>query len=339
MPGMVLPPCRVPRPTLVACSIVISGSSGLIGTAWSPTSASEGHDVVRLVRAPAANGEATWDPKAGHLDPIVLDGADAVINLAGAGIGDKRWTDEYKEELVEPAEHDRAAARTIATVDRNAVRVFLSGLGDRLLRRPRDAETLDERSTAGTDFLAELCVRVGGGDRRGRRGRDQGRPPANRHRAGQAGWGAEEAAPVVQARAGRPSSATASSTRAGSRLEDEVRAISFLLDAPVSGAGQPHRPERRSPTAEFTKTLASVLKRPALLPIPSFGPKLLLGGELVEHLLLTGQRVLPTVLQQAGFEFRHPELARRPAIVHPRRMSDAPRPSATSSSSAPASPG
>src|SRR5437764_14863156 len=80
--------------------VVIAGSSGLIGTALVPRLREEGHEVVRLVRrSPHAPDERGWDPAAGHIEPGALDGVDAVVNLCGAGIGDKRWTGAYKQEL------------------------------------------------------------------------------------------------------------------------------------------------------------------------------------------------------------------------------------------------
>ncbi|MGA0879233.1 MAG: DUF1731 domain-containing protein, partial [Ilumatobacteraceae bacterium] len=90
-------------------------------------------------------------------------------------------------------------------------------------------------------------------------------------------------------------------------IDDEVMAIDHLLTANVTGAVNLTAPHPVT-QAEFTKTLAKVLRRPSLLPVPSFGPKLLLGGELADALLFTGQKVLPTVLQRSGFAFRHADL-------------------------------
>ena len=81
--------------------IVVSGASGLIGTALVPALTAHGHDVVRLVRRPAKQGESTWNPSRGDIDATVIDGADAVIHLSGAGIGDKRWSNSYKREILD----------------------------------------------------------------------------------------------------------------------------------------------------------------------------------------------------------------------------------------------
>ena len=91
-------------------------------------------------------------------------------------------------------------------------------------------------------------------------------------------------------------------------LDDEVGAIVFLLTADISGAVNLTAPAPVT-NAEFTKVLASTLSRPALVPVPSFGPKLLLGGELADALLFTGQRVLPERLTDAGYSFEHPTLS------------------------------
>jgi NAD dependent epimerase/dehydratase family enzyme len=141
-------------------NIVISGSSGLIGTALVEHLRGQGHSVVRLVRRSGvlAANEALWDPAAGTLDPAVIDGADAVINLSGAGIGDHRWTDEYKRELLSSRTLTTGLlARTIAQVDRKPS-VFLSGSSIGWYG-PCGDEVLDESSTTpGSTFLADICV-------------------------------------------------------------------------------------------------------------------------------------------------------------------------------------
>lgn len=285
--------------------IVISGSSGLIGTALVGHLRAEGHEVIRLVRRPAAKGEATWNPAAGELDPTVLDGADAVVNLAGAGIGDKRWTDDYKAELASSRLLTTGLlARTMATAARRPS-VFLSGSAIGFYGA-RDAEELDESSTAGTGFLADLVEQWEAATESAEAAGVRVAHLRTGIVLAKQGGALKKQLPLFKlGLGGKFGSGKQYQSWIG--LEDEVRAISFLLDAPVSGAVNLTAPNPVT-AAEFTKVLASVLKRPAFLPIPSFGPKLLLGGELVDNLLLTGQRVVPTVLQRAGFQFRHPEL-------------------------------
>jgi uncharacterized protein (TIGR01777 family) len=135
--------------------IAIAGSSGLIGTALRRRLAAGGHDVIRLVRGDAAPGAISWDPAARRLDPAVLAGVDAVVNLSGAGIGDHRWTDEYKRQIRQSrVDATTTLAEALAASD-GGPRVLLSGsaiggYGD------RGDEELDETSPLGTGFLADV---------------------------------------------------------------------------------------------------------------------------------------------------------------------------------------
>jgi uncharacterized protein len=286
--------------------IAISGSSGLIGTALVASLRSTGHSVTRLVRRPAAGpDEITWDPATGSLAVGSLDGVDAVINLSGAGIGDRRWTDAYKRELLDSRlQTTELLARTIASSERRPS-VFLSGSAIGWYG-PRGDETLTESSAPGDSFLAEIC----------RRWEDA--------------TGAAEAAGVrtVHLRTGIVLSPDGGALKKqlplfkfglGGRfgtghqwqswisIDDEVGAIEHLLTADVAGAVNLTAPNPVT-NREFTKVLGTVLKRPTLLPIPSFGPKLLLGSELADALLFTGQRVVPAQLEASGYSFRHPTL-------------------------------
>ncbi len=286
--------------------IVISGASGLIGTALTSSLTEQGHTVVRLVRRPAGGaGEITWDPTSGQLDPASLDGVDAVINLSGAGIGDRRWTDEYKRELLDSRlRTTELLATSIAAAERRPA-VFLSGSAIGWYG-PRGDEQLDESSAAGEGFLADIC------------------------RQWEAAAGAASAAGTRTAlvRTGIVLSPKGGALKKqlplfklglGGRfgkgrqwqswisIDDEVGAIEHLLTADVEGPVNLTAPNPVT-NREFTEVLARVLKRPAVLPIPSFGPKLVLGGELADALLFTGQRVLPERLTASGFAFAHPTL-------------------------------
>jgi uncharacterized protein (TIGR01777 family) len=287
--------------------IVISGSSGLIGTALVDHLRAQGHTIVRLVRRSARGvDEAVWDPAAGSLDPQVIDGADAVINLSGAGIGDKRWTDAYKRELLSSRlDTTSLLARTIATVDRKPS-AFLSGSAIGWYG-PCGDEVLDESApTPGTTFLADICVQW----------EAAAQPAANAGvrtallRTGivlsPAGGALKKQLPLFKFGLGGKF-AKGSQWQSWISLPDEVGAIEHLLTADVSGAVNLTAPAPVT-NAEFTKVLAKVLKRPAIVPVPSFGPKLLLGGELADALLFTGQRVVPTKLQASGYSFQHPTL-------------------------------
>ena len=286
--------------------IVISGASGLVGTALSSSLRSQGHTVVTLVRRAAAGpDQITWDPAAGQLDPAAIDGADAVVNLSGAGIGDRRWNDAYKRELVDSRlQTTGLLARTIAATDRKPS-VFLSGSAIGWYG-PRGDEELTESSSPGSTFLADLCVQW-----------EAATEPASAAgvrtahlRTGivltPAGGALKKQLPLFRFGLGG-SFGNGRQWQSWISLDDEVGAIIHLLTADVEGPVNLTAPNPVT-NKEFTKTLGKVLGRPTVLPIPSFGPKLLLGGELADALLFTGQRVLPSKLTASGYTFTHPTL-------------------------------
>lgn len=284
--------------------IVVSGSSGLIGTALVERLRRDGHEVVRLVRRAPKPGEAQWDPSAGKLDQQVIDAADAVINLAGAGIGDHRWSAEYKQTVLSSRTTTTSLlARTIAA-SASPPAVFLSGSAIGFYGDTGDT-AVDERSAGGEGFLADVC----------RAWEDAAGP-------------AEGATRVVLLRTGIVLSGKGGALKKqlplfklglGGRfgsgkqwqswvsIDDEIGAIVHLLTADVAGPVNLTAPNPVT-NAQFAKALAKAVHRPALLPIPAFGPKLLLGGELADALLFDGQRVLPAALEHSGYAFEHPTL-------------------------------
>jgi uncharacterized protein (TIGR01777 family) len=285
--------------------IVISGASGLIGTPLVAHLRNKGHEVVRLVRRAASNGEAFWDPRAGVLDPAVLEGVDAVIHLSGAGIGDKRWTDAYKREVLESRTSSTALlARTIAGLARKP-RVFLSGSAIGIYGDRAD-ESLTESSTHGTGFLADVC---GQWEQAAAPARDVGVRTVFLRTGivlSPRGGALKKLLAVFKVGLGGRFG-SGKQWQSWISLDDEIAAIEFLLDSTVSGPVNLTAPNPVT-NAEFTRVLAGVLRRPAILPIPSFGPKILLGSALADALLFTGQRVLPGVLNTNGFVFAHPTL-------------------------------
>ncbi len=286
--------------------IGITGSSGLIGTALSEHLAELGHVAVPIVRREAGTGEISWDPGAERLEARDLEPLDAVVHLAGAGIGDKRWTDAYKQVLLDSrVDSTTLLAERMAELGDAAPRTLISGsaigyYGD------RDDEVLDEGSSLGDGFLADICRRW-----------ELSTKPA-------------EAAGirVAHIRTGIVLSADGGALKkmlplfklgAGGRfgngrqwmswisITDQVRAIAHLLTSDVSGPVNLTAPEPCQ-NKVFADTLGDVLNRPTFVPVPSFGPKLLLGSELADALLFNGQRVHPEVLGGDGFEFEHPTL-------------------------------
>jgi len=285
--------------------IIISGASGLIGKRLVEQLQQHGHDVVRLVRRAASTGEIMWDPKAGVLSASALEGADAVIHLSGAGIGDKRWTSSYKREILESRTiTTNLLATTIANMNRKPS-VFLSGSAIGIYG-PRGDEQLNEVSTNGTSFLADVCEQW---ERAAKPASDAGIRTVLL-RTGivltTKGGALKKQLPLFQLGLGGKFG-NGKQWQSWISIDDEVGAIEHLLTANVSGAVNLTAPNPVT-NAEFTSTLARVVKRPAFLPIPPFAPKAILGAELADALLFTGQRVIPAALNASGYQFVHPTL-------------------------------
>jgi uncharacterized protein (TIGR01777 family) len=299
--------------------ILVTGSSGLVGTALTSALASAGHTVCRLVRPQSAAGEGpkegfavAWNPATGELGgapfadvPGKQAGADAVVNLAGASIADGRWTAERKA-LLRSSRIDttRALVNPLARMNaRPNVLVSASAVG---IYGDRGDETLTEESKPGTDFLARVAQE----------------------------WEAEAMKAevlgirVVVARFGiilaREGGALAKMLtpfklgvggRLGSgkqwmswvTLEDVVGILRFAIEnSSPRGAINVVAPQPVQ-NFEFTKVLAKTMHRPALFPAPAFALRLAL-GEMADALLLSSQRVAPQVLEKLGYRFLHPDL-------------------------------
>ena len=286
--------------------ILITGASGLIGQALTTSLKAAGHTPVAAVRRePRRNDEVQWNPKTGVMAASAFDGVDAVVHLAGAGIGDKRWTDAYKMEILESRTLGTALlANTMASLDKKP-QVFLSGSAIGIYG-VRDDTELSEKATIGTGFLADVC-------------RDWEAAAAPAQAAGirtvllrtgivlsSKGGALKKQLPLFKLGLGGRFG-NGKQWQSWISITDEVNAIIHLLSSTLSGPVNLTAPTPVT-NAEFTSTLASVVSRPALIPIPSFGPKLLLGGELANALLFTGQRVTPNALLADGFTFAHPTL-------------------------------
>ncbi len=285
--------------------IIISGASGLIGKQLIAQLQNHGHEVVRLVRRAASTGEVMWDPKAGVLSAADLEGADAVIHLSGASIGDKRWTTSYKREILESRTiTSNLLATTIAEMSRKPS-VFLSGSAIGIYG-PRGDEQLTEVSTNGTSFLADVCEQW---ERAAKPASDAGVRTVLLRTGivlSTKGGALKKQLPLFKLGLGGKFG-NGKQWQSWISIDDEIGAIEYLLTANVSGAVNLTAPNPVT-NAEFTSTLARVVKRFAILPIPPFAPKALLGSELADALLFTGQRVIPAALNASGYQFVHPTL-------------------------------
>lgn len=280
--------------------IVISGASGLIGSALTAALRADGIDVSTLVRrAPQAEGEVEWAPGDAALDPDVLAGAEAVVALGGASVGRLPWTRGYRRQLVE----SRLDATNTLTTALRALRtdapafVSASAVG---YYGSAPGEVLTEHSGPGSTFLADLTVRW---ETAARRAEDHTRVALLR------------TAPVIHRRGVlRPMIRLTKLGVAGPlgtgtqiwpwiSLEDEVRGIRHVLDEKLAGPVNLAGPTRASAN-EIGRALAQRMHRPFWLPAPRWALRLAL-GDAAESLLLPDADVRPEVLEQSGFRFTH----------------------------------
>ncbi|WP_328913019.1 MULTISPECIES: TIGR01777 family oxidoreductase [unclassified Streptomyces] len=283
--------------------IAVTGASGLIGSALTASLAADGHQVVALVRRePSGPGEVRWDPAAGTVDAGGLEGCAAVVHLAGAGVGDRRWTDARKKVLRESRVSGTATiARAVAALD-TPPRVLLCGTaigyyGDTGDRR------VDEDAPAGTGFLAELCQEW-------EAAADPARAAGIRTvcartglvvAAGGGAWG--RLFPIFKAGLGG---------RLGNgrqfwsfiALHDEIAAMRHILDTDtLSGPVNLTAPEPVT-NREVTAAMGRVLHRPTLATVPAPALRLALGEFAGD--VLGSQRVRPRRLLDSGFAYAFP---------------------------------
>ena len=285
-------------------TVAVTGSSGLIGTALTALLTTGGHRVIRLVRRDAAsNDERRWDPR--HPDPGLLEGVDAVVHLAGESIAG-RFTESHMHDIRESrVEPTRRLAELVASAPQRPAFVCASAIG--YYGPDRGDELLDETAARGTGFLAGVVAEW-----------EDAAAPAR-----------EAGIRVVHVRTGIVQSPRGGALRLmrplfvaglGGRLGDGKQWMAWidlddlcdiylraLVDDALDGVlnAVAPAPVRNS---EYTQTLARVLRRPARLPVPPFGPRLLLGKEGAREVAMAGQRVLPTRLADMAHSFRRPTL-------------------------------
>jgi hypothetical protein len=284
--------------------IAVTGAGGLIGSALARSLRNEGHRVRPLVRRASSDPLAIrWDPAVGTIETGGLDGVDAVVHLAGAGIGDKRWSPARKREIRESRTRGTdLLARTLAGLSRPpAVFVSASAVG---YYGDRGDEELTEESPPGADFLAGV---VQAWEAAAQPAVDAGiRTVFLRNGV------------VLSADGGMlPRLVTLFRFFVGGRLgsgrqwmswvsiDDEVGVVRFLLERDdLSGPVNVTGPSPAT-NAEFTRALGAALHRPTVVPVPAFAPRLVLGREMADELLFVSQRSVPSVLSAAGYDFAH----------------------------------
>ncbi|MFB7515931.1 TIGR01777 family oxidoreductase [Streptomyces sp. NPDC056144] len=293
------------KPSATRKRVAVTGASGLIGAALVRSLRADGHDVLRLVRRPAATAdEVEWDPKRLYVDAAGLVGVDAVVHLAGAGVGERRWTEAYKREIRD--------SRVLGTT---AISQALAGLA-----HPPEAlvcgtalgwygdtgsRAVDESAPAGTGFLPSVCVEW-----------EAAAAPAE-----EAGIRVTYARTgLVVAREGGAWGRLFPVFRAGLggrmgdgrqywshiSLHDEVAALRHLVDTPsLSGPVNLTAPEPVT-NREVTAAMGRVLRRPTVCAVPAPALRLVLGDFAQD--VLGSQRVLPARLLESGFTFAFPTI-------------------------------
>ena len=280
--------------------IAITGASGLIGTTLVGHLKSEGHTVQRLVRRPVvAPDEIQWDPKTGYVDIEALRGVDAVIHLAGVGVGDKRWSKKYKAEILNSRLLGTTAIAHAVSEVKPQVFISASAIG---WYGESGNRAVVESDRVGDDFLAAVC------------------------REWEAAADLAQGVRTVKIRTGLVLDPTGGALgkmlplfrlglggKLGNgkqwwswiTLHDVIRAISFLLENKIEGPVNLTSPNPVT-NQEFTSALARAMHRPALFPAPAIGLKIALGGFSSE--ILGSKKVKPQELSNAGFTWDYPHI-------------------------------
>lgn len=281
--------------------VAVTGASGLIGAALVGELKAEGHQVHRLVRRKTLSpDEVFWDPTKGEIDLAPLEGIDAIVHLAGANVGDRRWTKKYKAQILNSRLLGTTTIASAANSLKPHVVISASAIG---WYGETGNRAVTESDRAGDDFLATVC------------------------REWEGAADTITSSRVVKLRTGLVLEPTGGALgkmlplfrfglggKLGSgkqwwswiTLHDQIKAISFLLNKNVEGPVNLTSPHPAT-NQEFTAALARALKRPAIFPVPSIALKLALGGFSTE--ILGSKKVLPQKLLDAGFNFDYPHLA------------------------------
>ena len=280
--------------------IAVTGASGLIGSALCAQLKSDGHQVIKIVRRAArVADEVSWNPLKGEIDLAGLEGADAVFHLAGAGVGDKRWSAAYRSEILNSR---LLSTTTIANAcEQIQPEVFISASAIGYYGETGD-RSVTETDRGGEDFLSIVCrewelvanqapsvrtVKLRTGLVLDPTGGALGRmlPIFKFGLGGKLGSGKQWWSWIT--------------------LHDQIRAMIFLMNSKIEGPVNITSPNPVT-NQQFTAALARALKRPAFFPAPAFALRAVLGGFSTE--ILGSKKVIPKVLQDNDFEFDYPHL-------------------------------
>ena len=281
--------------------VAVTGSSGLIGSALVGQLRADGYEVKKIVRRPTRNNdEITWNPSLGQIDLTALADVDAIVHLAGVGVGDKRWSAAYKSEILNSR---LLGTTTIANAAKTlGIKKFISASAIGYYGETGD-RSVSESDRGGEDFLSVVC------------------------REWEAAADLAADIPIIKLRTGLVLDPTGGALgrmlplfkfglggKLGNgkqwwswiTLHDQIRAIIFLLNSKITGPVNLTSPNPVT-NQEFTAALARALHRPAIFPAPAFALRAALGGFSSE--ILGSKKVIPKVLTEAGFEFDYPHVS------------------------------
>lgn len=286
--------------------ILITGATGLVGKALQKSFAEKGYEVIIASRGePKGDNYVQWNIEDGFAEPERLDGLDAVVHLAGENVSGLRWTDEKKKAIRDSRVlGTRTLVKALSELkNRPKVLVAASATG---FYGERGDEELTESSTAGDTFLAEVAKEWEG---EARRAEDAGiRTVLLRTGIVLSKDGGALGTMLLPFKLGVGGVVgSGKQWMSWISMDDQIAAINFVIEnESIRGAVNAVSPQPVT-NAEFTKTLGDVLYRPTFLPLPEFAVSMVF-GEMGDALLLASARVLPKRLEDAGFEFKYPDL-------------------------------
>jgi hypothetical protein len=291
----------------------VTGASGFVGRSLVVALSERGDTVIRFVRPSSTRNANTgaairWDPARGLVDDTDLvraGGFDAVIHLAGAGVGDHRWSPSRKEEIL--ASRVKSTSLLVSALAQLhsgvAILASASAVG---WYGSRGDDVLDETSSQGDGFLAEVCQR----NEEATRSLADFDSPVALLRTGvvlsRTGGALKKQLPLFQFGLGGHFGSGKQWVSPIS-LFDQIQAILWIVDHALTGPINLTAPQPVT-NDEFSRVLAQQLHRPAFLSVPAIALKAALGGEMAKELILASQRVVPTVLSDSGFNFRHGDI-------------------------------
>lgn len=285
--------------------IVITGSSGLIGSALVRDCEKRNFEVVKLVRrVPKQENESQWDPIKGIVDLNVFEKATAIVNLAGAGVGDRRWSKKYKKLILDSRVNSTETLANAIVNLKTPPSVFVSGSAIGFYGDTADV-AVDENANLGEGFLSDVVFNWEYAAQRVRSNNIRVVHPRTGLVMSKRGGLLKKILPLFKLGLGGKLG-NGKQYWSYISLEDEIRAIHHVIDDVRLTGGVNFTNPNPVTNAEFTKSLSSVVNRPAFLNVPSLALKIALVEFSIEA--LGSSRILPSKLQAAGFKFNQPDI-------------------------------